>query len=173
LLRPYPVEDERIAVEEARGFLQDILADGEKPAKEVFSEAKKAGISEATLKRARAGLVRSHKADVTGGKRGEAPWVWTLVQGDQGGDDHALAVDELLYRSVESVQNQSIALGNKEAHVSAFNGNGNYQKIHVVKTDDKEAHPMPVRHARPDDRLKGRPGDTQDGWPYPSQRGDS
>jgi hypothetical protein len=73
LLRPYPVEEERNPVEEAQDFLRDILADGEKPAKEVLSEARKAGISEATLKRARTGLVRSYNAQVVGGKRGEVP----------------------------------------------------------------------------------------------------
>jgi hypothetical protein len=169
LLRPYPVDEERSAVEEAQNFLQDILAEGEKPAKEVLREARKAGISEATLKRARMGLVRSHKAHVVGGKRGEAPWMWTLIQGDQGGDDTSLASDKLLYRLEKSPQTQSFALDDKEAHMSAFNGNGNPQPIHLVKSDDKEAHPTPVGHDRHDDRLEaGPPRAPHDRWPYPS-----
>ncbi len=169
LLRPYPVDEERSAVEEAQNFLQDILAAGEKPAKEVRREAKKAGISEATLKRARVGLVRSHKAHVVGGKRGEAPWVWALIQGDQGGDDTSLASNELLYTLEKSPQIQSFALDDKEAHMSAFNANGNHQPIHLVKSDDKETHPTPVGEDRHDDRLEaGPPRDTQDRWSYPS-----
>jgi AAA domain len=127
LLRPYPVDEERSAVEEAQDFPRELLADGKKPAKAVISEAKKAGISEAALKRARAGLVCSYKAYVVGGKRGDGAWVWTLVQGDQGGNDHTLAPDELLERPEKPPQIQDLTDNLIEAHVSFYNENGNHQ----------------------------------------------
>ena len=59
-------------VTEAAQWLQTRLAD-EKPAKEVYSEAKKQGISDRTLKRAKARLgVESEKTDVG--------WIWHMPE---------------------------------------------------------------------------------------------
>jgi hypothetical protein len=115
------VDEQRRAVEEAADFLREILVDGEKPAKEVIREAKKAGISETTLKRARKGVVHPHKAKVLGGKRGEAPWVWTLVEGQEAHDPSQTSND-LLYPSEKEPKNQEFTDKIKEVHVATFNG---------------------------------------------------
>jgi hypothetical protein len=71
-------EDERSTVEEAAYFLRNTLEDGPVPTKEVKREARKAGISDATLRRAK------DRLGVRAGKRGghfgsnEQCWVWFL-----------------------------------------------------------------------------------------------
>ena len=70
-----PVEaGERNKLDEAKGFLQDILSGGPVASSEVEKEAKGAGIAPATLKRAKTILaVRAKKASFGGG------WIWTLL----------------------------------------------------------------------------------------------
>jgi len=64
---------ERTKLDEAKGFLQDILSSGPVASSEVEEEAKGAGIAPATLKRAKTVLaVRAKKASFGGG------WIWTL-----------------------------------------------------------------------------------------------
>jgi AAA domain/Domain of unknown function (DUF3854) len=70
LQRPMATEDERSAVDEAKDFLRDFLGNGPQTAKVVAREARKAGISEITLRRAKAGIVRLLKVSVAGGERG-------------------------------------------------------------------------------------------------------
>ena len=63
------------AGDEAAAFLRELLADGPLPARKVFEEAKKAGIGEITLRRAKAreGVV-AHKV----GFQGAAQWLWSI-----------------------------------------------------------------------------------------------
>ena len=89
LLGPDRTDAERSALEEAKAFLLDVLADGPRPAKEVEAEAPEAGISLPTLKRARAALgVRAiREQEGFGGKKGR--WLLGLphdqaAQEDQG-----------------------------------------------------------------------------------------
>jgi AAA domain len=79
LIRPYPMEEERSAADEAQDFLRDYLADGEKPAKEVIREARKAGIAERTLDRAKKGLVKARRANAVGESQGSGQWAWYLI----------------------------------------------------------------------------------------------
>jgi hypothetical protein len=153
LLQPYTVEQEHSAVEEARDFLRDILADGEKSAKEVLSKAKKAGISDATLRRARAGCVRVYKAHIVGEKRGSGSWVWNLLEAQ---DDHTapLASDEHLEDLEKQMQNQNISANLRDAHMSTWNGNGNHQQNQRVVRDLLDAHSRPVGHDRGGDPLE-------------------
>jgi hypothetical protein len=69
------------AEREAEEFLQDVLSTGPILAKEVLRQAKEAGVSERTLKRAKANLCvrsdRSHEPGVS------AHWTWSLPQGCQ------------------------------------------------------------------------------------------
>lgn len=66
---------ERDALAEAVEFLRIFLADGSQPSDDVFSEAKKAGVSVATLKRAKVKLsIQPHKQGF--GKEGQ--WFWEL-----------------------------------------------------------------------------------------------
>ena len=64
-------EGERSALDEARGWLRDLLTKAERQAKDVMIEAKRAGIAEKTLQRAKTALgVRAQKSGFGGG------WVW-------------------------------------------------------------------------------------------------
>lgn len=69
-----PVEaGERSRLDEAKGFLQDILTSGPVASSEVEKEAKRAGIAPTTLKRAKTALgVKARKASFGGG------WIWDL-----------------------------------------------------------------------------------------------
>ena len=66
-----PADDESSARADAASFLQDELKDGSKPAKAIFKEARDAGHSERTIKRAKADL------RVVSDKEGKQ-WVWAL-----------------------------------------------------------------------------------------------
>ncbi|MGH7372288.1 MAG: hypothetical protein ACREJK_10655 [Candidatus Methylomirabilales bacterium] len=72
-------EDSGGALGEAEEFLREVLDGGPVPAKQVIQEAKEAGISEKTLRRAasRLGVGREKK-----GMAG--PWVWTLPRAEDG-----------------------------------------------------------------------------------------
>jgi len=72
-----PVEDSeaRTALEEAQGFLRDVLGDGEVAARDVQRQARDAGIAERTLRRAREGLgVTSRREGFGAG----VPSMWSL-----------------------------------------------------------------------------------------------
>jgi hypothetical protein len=65
--------EERSERDEAAGWLRDFLADGPRPASEVYTEGRGVGFSRRTLERAKADArVRSRKAGRGGG------WVWAL-----------------------------------------------------------------------------------------------
>ncbi len=74
--------EERSAVEDAREWLHDFLSDGSKEQPECRKKAEAAGISFATLRRAKDALrVRSFKATVRGA------WLWALPDPPQGAHD--------------------------------------------------------------------------------------
>ncbi len=65
---------ERSKLDEAKGFLKDVLSDGPMGSIEIEKDAKKAGVATATLKRAKTALgVTAKKASFGGG------WIWTLL----------------------------------------------------------------------------------------------
>jgi hypothetical protein len=77
---------------EAVEFLNEVLADGALPAKQVIEEAEDAGIAEKTLRRAKKLLdVIVYRENTTGEKRGSGRWLWKLPmvglveEGIQGG----------------------------------------------------------------------------------------
>lgn len=73
-----PNGEDRSAVEEAVGYLRDALASGARPGKEVQAELRDAGVSDATLRRAKSKLgVLSCKIQMRGG------WEWYLPEGAQ------------------------------------------------------------------------------------------
>lgn len=79
LLAPYRSEEERSAGEEATDFLRGFLKDGAKRAKEVMREAKHAGITEITLRRAKQAIgVKARRQSVEGEEQEEGVWVWRL-----------------------------------------------------------------------------------------------
>lgn len=84
---------EPAARDDAKEFLLEALADGPRPAKELFREAREAGVSEITLRRAAKALgVTRRRVPQRGGARGGGWWEWALP--DAGGpegvdqDDH-------------------------------------------------------------------------------------
>ena len=70
LLEP---QEDSTAKEEAVGFLMSFLAEGPRPAREIYAEAEAAGISKRTLKRAKKILGASSRKEGMDG-----PWVWEL-----------------------------------------------------------------------------------------------
>ncbi len=73
LLAQPATEEDRHAIDEAKDFLLEALASGPVNVKQVQGEAARAGISEATLRRAKTTLgIVSEKQGMGG------PWVWTL-----------------------------------------------------------------------------------------------
>lgn len=79
LAEPYGDQSDKSAIEAACDFLRDVLADGLSPVKGVEAEANNAGISKATLRRARDRLGVNSKKGVGGA------WYWRLpAQGAQG-----------------------------------------------------------------------------------------
>jgi hypothetical protein len=67
-------DDERSALDEAADFLAELLADGPVPQKIAAKEADDAGISAATLRRAK------QRLGVKSCKRGAGEWVWVMKQ---------------------------------------------------------------------------------------------
>lgn len=72
--------EERSARKEAADFLRKALADGERDADEVVREARTAGISDITLRRAKGKAgVKASRQSVLGGRRGAGKWLWRLA----------------------------------------------------------------------------------------------
>lgn len=85
LLAPEGEGDARSSVEEAAEYLRGALADGARPARLVQKEARAAGISLTTMKRARATLgVRAKRASAAGGSRGAGEWLLYIPVGPLG-----------------------------------------------------------------------------------------
>jgi putative DNA primase/helicase len=82
LSSPVNSAEERGRLEEAKGFLEEVLRGGAVKANELFAEARGAGIAEKTLRRAKdeLGVV---VARVTQGNQGQGYWTWGLPQGVQ------------------------------------------------------------------------------------------
>ncbi len=80
ILKPEQATEEKSALEEAEAFLLDLLAAGPVDSKTVFKEARRLGIAERTLKRAKA------KAGIKSQKIGNT-WVFRLGHGGQHGTD--------------------------------------------------------------------------------------
>jgi hypothetical protein len=63
--------------DEASQFLTDVLSNGPRPAKELYAEAKAAGISKSTLDRAKR-VLGIKPARISSGNDGEGHWVWQM-----------------------------------------------------------------------------------------------
>jgi hypothetical protein len=87
LLALPPDSDERSAIDDAATFLREALATGPLSAKDVQREAESAGISWASLRRAKAALHVDVSRVGEAGRRGGGAWQWSLPSGDL--DAHA------------------------------------------------------------------------------------
>ena len=73
---------------EAEYFLSSLLADGPVPAATILEEAKAAGITESTLRRAKKNLgITPKRENNPHGHRGEGRWVWELPKLTMSGQD--------------------------------------------------------------------------------------
>ncbi len=89
-LAPAPSDDDRGEREEAEAWLQKVLAPGSLSAKDIFRQAREAGIAERTLKRAKARLgVVTIKEHFSGG------WRWKLPAPAEGGQPRGPAGEHL------------------------------------------------------------------------------
>jgi len=101
LTGPQADDEERNAQTDAASVLRDILADGARPADEVKAEAKRAGVSERTLWRAKAKLgIRARKEGFGDGAR----WHWELPP--DAPDDEG---DRSVPKDAEACQSNSMA----------------------------------------------------------------
>jgi hypothetical protein len=113
--------EEKSEKQDAMGFLREALKIGQKTAVSVFAEAKKIGISEATLKRAKSALgVKSVKRGGTFG--GEQSWFWELPDAEdahENAEGAQINRDEPLpsYRVNKGIYINNLA---EDAHVSPF-----------------------------------------------------
>ena len=81
-------DEEKSALDEAREFLRDILADGPMLVDEVRQAARKAGISTATLKRAKSLKgIKAQRRPIEGKLSRDWPWEWPLPTRTPGEDD--------------------------------------------------------------------------------------
>lgn len=74
-------DEEKSAMDEATEFLREALADGERPAVEILTEAKKSGLSERTLYRAMATKIAVTKKRYGKNTKGGGVWTWKLLEG--------------------------------------------------------------------------------------------
>jgi hypothetical protein len=157
-------------MDEARDFLQDFLADGPQPAKAVASAAKKAGISDITLRRAKAGIVRLLKVSVAGGERGAGSWLWSL-QGDHDGQSVLQTPDEHLDRPEEAQQIQYVTRNDQDAHVITLIDNRNPPQDQTVTSHDQDDHVASAPRDGQQDHLDRLDRSRGDDWPFPGTRG--
>jgi hypothetical protein len=116
-------DDDKSALDEAVGFLTELLADGPLPAKAAAKEAEGAGITGATLRRAK------QRLGIKSEKQGAGSWVWVrrskvFKEGaQQSGDEHVEHVEhvEHLRRSERDSSKDFIegAQGAQGAHVDS------------------------------------------------------
>jgi len=117
LLAMSSTDEEQTAVGEAKDFLRTVLTDGPVSSKRVASEAREAGISDATLRRAKAALrVESSKQGMGGG------WTWSLPEDAQETPkvltlgDRASSENVEHLRKEEAGKSQQISLPEDDRH---------------------------------------------------------
>jgi hypothetical protein len=71
-MAPQADPEERSALDDAMEFLRGVLADGAMPAKRIYADARDAGHSERTVRRAQKALQIEVRKD------GKGPWLWAL-----------------------------------------------------------------------------------------------
>jgi hypothetical protein len=89
---PLPNDEELSALDQAKAFLVDLLVDGALLADEVGKAAKQAGITMATLRRAKplAGI-KTKRRHLEGVPSREWPWEWYLAEDGSAEDDSTVA----------------------------------------------------------------------------------
>ncbi len=138
--RPEDSEADHSALVEAVHFLQTILADGPMPADEVVKAARKAHISEPTLKRARfdAG-VGSRRQNKPGGRRGEGDWLWYLK--DRIEDELPPHPDDHLERSSKPEESKEVTAKLQDNQLVTLNEDDNPLEMQEVSDRFQDDHP--------------------------------
>ncbi len=109
----HSTEEERSERTEARNWLGAFLATGPRSAADVYTAAKAAGISQATLRRAKSDVrVRSFREGF-----GAAPWYWTLPEGAQA---PALGAQSPNLEHLRPPTGETALLSALDAHLSTY-----------------------------------------------------
>ncbi|MEQ8174755.1 MAG: AAA family ATPase [Syntrophomonadaceae bacterium] len=113
LLYPQAKEDdgnEKGKVDEAQDFLEDILQDGPVSSNEIFSKAGKAGISKASIRRAKELLnIQAYREP---GKGREAAWMWRIRSSN--------ISNEHLEQVIETPKNTGLEIDAQDAQSKLF-----------------------------------------------------
>jgi hypothetical protein len=127
---------------EAVEFLNDVLADGSLPAKQVVEEADDAGIAEKTLRRAKRILdVIVYRESAVGEKRGLGRWMWKLPMVE--------LVEDGVQGGHQDVQGGQGALKEDGGHLEHVEGTQT-RESGIDKPDVQGGHVVPSRW--PDDQ---------------------
>ena len=122
---------------EAVEFLNDVLADGPMPAKEVVEEADDAGIAEKTLRRAKKLLnVMVYRENTTGEGRGSGRWMWRLPTVE--------LVEEDFQGGHRDVQGGHVTPNKNGGHLEQVEGR-NTRRCGIDKPDVQDGHDVSSR----------------------------
>jgi hypothetical protein len=145
LFGPMVAGEERSALEEAKDFLREFLAGGPQPAKDVLKEARKAGISEKTLRRAQKDLVIARKSQADGQSWREAEWSWWLKP-LPGHDGHlpTQSMDGHLITPENAQQNHGLTDTPLDGHMAIYQQHRNDQENQQVEDDSLDGHQQTV-----------------------------
>lgn len=150
LLAPPRSDEEKSALEEACEFLSEALSRGPRPADEVLKEARKLGISEITLRRAKACVgVKVYRRGEPG-KRSRGTWWWDLA--DQREKPPLRTHYDHLNHSPQTVDTQGFAGKNLDDHMIILKNHEKHQQLQQVNLSDLDDHGEPL----------GREGDLDD-----------
>jgi hypothetical protein len=154
-------EEERSALTEAVEWLSDFLSDGDQQSKDVKAEARKAGIKDATLRRAQTRLGIKPRKE---GKDG--PWVWSLpLEGAQPLRRENLEHLEHLQpdQHFSASEDAQISEGAHVSKLSTFRAGARSETTLTatpsvtVEPSPKPAPPSLVALARPSESVSFRP----------------
>jgi len=118
VLGPAVSDEERDTLDEAKDFLDDVLGAGAVDAVQVKREAKAAGVSETTLKRAK--KAKSVVSKRVGGPGSAGHWTWELPEAD------SLRVPTPIHSTgpLSEKRHESSGTGSSEALRGPTGGNG-------------------------------------------------
>lgn len=134
LLKAEEDEETKTAVEEAKEFLKEILSSGAVASSEIKKDARKAGISEITLNRAKRKL--GIKTKFLKNEKGKiVNWIWELPD-DHPGDHPLNTINDHLDKSFKTRMNTKSYPDGQQKKFGHLERNKAYQGISRSKPDD-------------------------------------
>jgi len=139
LNRQEGTQSEKSALQEAIEFLTSHFSDGPQPAEEILKQAKKVGISESTLERARFKIgVRSHRVNSEGQSRGKGSWMWNLATEEP--NDSIPPPDEALEQTPETPHSEGLPPNIQDPQMKPLNEQPNLFDSIGVTAELQEPH---------------------------------